>query len=1230
MNRPKTLTITLLNYTSVGAPAQSVHTEDLGVVTDRYGFPYLPESRILARLRDSVRSYPGLLSDVTSTAAITRLLGATKQLESQRVVVFNDAVLPSTVRQPLVAELLRNPGQLSANARLLTEALSRIIQTTAADDDGAPLPHTLRSIRYLKPGLKFTLPLSWRPEATPEDVRTLARLVLGFEQLGGSESRGFGRVLAALDDDYPATVKLAALRGEVRSTATSVPTATQTAAAPSDSTTAAASSKTVQRIQLVFQLSKEIATDGEYRFIGGTLLRGAIAGVLGRSSKELFKRLIVEDRLEVSNSYPLLTDNNHPLFPTPKHLFETEQHRQINLSDLWQLAENDQIISDISRFNELSTADFTHAGVVQTRRVQRINRYLDDDQAEQLYFEQTVMAQQQRFLAELTLRDSAKTDAQQLKELLESSSGALALGSNKESGFGGKPIMVKVELLDDASTSKIAPGDFAALAQERSYDVVLRSPALVRNSAGEFSPAALPQAVLQRLQAAGYVAELSHSFVQPLTITGTSSRIRAARPVHLAADAGSVVRLKITNTPAALSQEQAAALAAPLGARLSDGFGVWQLSAVDEQRPQRNIPNAGSTLFSELADSDAATPVSNQDDPAMTGLLKMLDHSIETTTSTGLLRQKIKELLAAQTASEAATAKQAEQPQPQTGETEQQRFDSLAELAGTTLKISTRIVLLSDTTLSSGAKERAQQGEQEVLQLFRDHDGKPFLSGSSLAGALRHNLRKRLGLSPGDQDSAELQKVFGKTAEGKLSKRQAQSRLRVFGAQASLPPGYPTAIRKGIRHDRATGTVAQGALFAAEVLPAGTTFPVSFLFTVPSEETEAQHTLQLLAMSLAGLDAERIDSATYPAAIRLGAKKGKGRGQLKSRNWRIEVFDLNSGVDTTHEGSADYARWFAISPQQRSDSNPGDAKSFSDALTQLVGDESLGGFTPQDLRDEVLISGTLLAARRFGQKLLPSALHSGDTAGRVLQEAPATGDPRVSTPAPILERPTLATGDNTPTITPTDSGTVLHAVLKAAALRHLLKLSGQAALTGELKQFFAGLFGSEADDTGRLVQSQPSRVLVQEAPLTGGASATAPRIRVDPITRTGGVSRSKHAITGYHSRIVTTADSVASIEGGSSFLIRVSRPTAEELALIGLVVADLEAGRVSTGGLNSIGYGGRVLINTRVFQRNPRENENSAAVSAGLDSILKPQNFTELVRLINAETAASKDREAGV
>jgi CRISPR/Cas system CSM-associated protein Csm3 (group 7 of RAMP superfamily) len=200
-----------------------------------------------------------------------------------------------------------------------------------------------------------------------------------------------------------------------------------------------------------------------------------------------------------------------------------------------------------------------------------------------------------------------------------------------------------------------------------------------------------------------------------------------------------------------------------------------------------------------------------------------------------------------------------------------------------------RWIIECELRLETATRLGGRDGGPVDMPVLRDaYDGRPLLTGSTLAGALRSFLADRL-CGYGRKESDEITRLFGGARGDDLG---SQSPLIAFDSYGSLPTGQHVEIRDNVKIDGRIGTAEDHKKFDGEVLPAGTTFPIRLDLLVPGPSDDdlepPPSEAQLLSLLLAALD------GLSSGEITLGARRSRGLGRLSASHWKAKRFDFNT------------------------------------------------------------------------------------------------------------------------------------------------------------------------------------------------------------------------------------------------------------------------------------------------------------------------------------------------
>ena len=169
---------------------------------------------------------------------------------------------------------------------------------------------------------------------------------------------------------------------------------------------------------------------------------------------------------------------------------------------------------------------------------------------------------------------------------------------------------------------------------------------------------------------------------------------------------------------------------------------------------------------------------------------------------------------------------------------------------------------------------RTGGADGDVEAVLTDSDGRPFVQGTSLAGAMRHWMAENGAVTL-------VETLFGSQSQG--------GRLMV--SDARFAPEAERSIRPRLRIDGATGSAAQGGKFDVAQINAGAKF--SFQLTWLGMEAESD---EITAV-------ERMLSALNAGIICLGGQKsnGFGRVSLSVRKFMYDMTQAQAREDWLNE-----------------------------------------------------------------------------------------------------------------------------------------------------------------------------------------------------------------------------------------------------------------------------------------------------------------------------------------
>jgi len=176
---------------------------DQEIALDADGCPYLHGRTLKGLLSEACADLLYVLPKTPQNehwmTAADKLFGLPgSDLATQGILHVGHAGLPVGLQ-----EAIRNELELKGWKREeVTAALTTVRQQTALDVDGAPDPHSLRTVRVILRGTIFAARLTFHTEKLTENQKgLLAACVKGVRRAGTARNRGRGRLRAWLADD---------------------------------------------------------------------------------------------------------------------------------------------------------------------------------------------------------------------------------------------------------------------------------------------------------------------------------------------------------------------------------------------------------------------------------------------------------------------------------------------------------------------------------------------------------------------------------------------------------------------------------------------------------------------------------------------------------------------------------------------------------------------------------------------------------------------------------------------------------------------------------------------------------------------------------------------------------------------------------------------------------------------------------------------------------------------
>lgn len=524
----------------------------------------------------------------------TRLFGTPRQTE-RGSLTFGDGRLPDDL-QAAVRGNRHQPHkrQYWTQAEVLAALITVRHQTKIDPESGAPEPHSLRSARLLRAGLRLRAPVHARQPLDSAERALFAACAVAVRRAGLHRNHGWGEVRLRLLDEREKDVTASWLTA-LRQPSTESPAPEPPAIQP-EPPISPATDRRVIGYRLTLNAPAVLAMAGgdtstvETRpYISGGAVLGALAwrwldqqrptctGPVGDSK---FRRYFLDDSVRWLNAYAE-SSNQQRLLPCPFSLVvrKGESNPAFDqaspfFKDLVIDEPNTQwkpLDLPFVRLEETEDAEgmVCRLGGRQLKLTTRLHHTRDDREAGRstggLMFSYVALDAGERFIG-YVLCETAE-DAAVIRALLEA--GLLPLGRSRTATYGG---WAQVEVFDEVAAKDwreaLERQEFSDEEKEQGRLVVtLLSDYLGVNDQGLPDPLALEQDLREAL---GIDQKPIARFLGGRSVTGYVSHWRMPRPSHPAVTAGSVLVYENARPdPARLAE----ILWWGIGTRRTEGFG---------------------------------------------------------------------------------------------------------------------------------------------------------------------------------------------------------------------------------------------------------------------------------------------------------------------------------------------------------------------------------------------------------------------------------------------------------------------------------------------------------------------------------------------------------------------------------------------------------------------------------------------------------------------------------
>lgn len=172
--------------------------EDIGILTDEYGFPYVSGTNIKGNLRETMTNL--LAWKQESEGIIEELFGVANREsmedESGQKIYVSDFLLPLSVREAVCEELeIDKVSERNARKEQVTDLFTEL-RTFTRLEDGVSAKGSLRDARCIAKDMVFLGEIQ-----CPKDREEIVKESLAYlKWLGSMRTRGFGAVEMTVEE----------------------------------------------------------------------------------------------------------------------------------------------------------------------------------------------------------------------------------------------------------------------------------------------------------------------------------------------------------------------------------------------------------------------------------------------------------------------------------------------------------------------------------------------------------------------------------------------------------------------------------------------------------------------------------------------------------------------------------------------------------------------------------------------------------------------------------------------------------------------------------------------------------------------------------------------------------------------------------------------------------------------------------------------------------------------
>jgi CRISPR/Cas system CSM-associated protein Csm3 (group 7 of RAMP superfamily) len=196
------LTVVLKSPACFSIGEGTVGEVDIEIQHDEYGLPFLNGKTVKGLLHEEAAELVFALKKAGSTENWEQISNSIfgepgSTADTQGAVNIGDLHLPADFREKIISEIGRKQTSAYEVLRLLTSIRTQ----TAVDENGAPKPETLRTLRIIPSETAFEASIFY-DKLEPKERIFLYSCLMALRRAGSNKSRGLGKLYISTVPDF--------------------------------------------------------------------------------------------------------------------------------------------------------------------------------------------------------------------------------------------------------------------------------------------------------------------------------------------------------------------------------------------------------------------------------------------------------------------------------------------------------------------------------------------------------------------------------------------------------------------------------------------------------------------------------------------------------------------------------------------------------------------------------------------------------------------------------------------------------------------------------------------------------------------------------------------------------------------------------------------------------------------------------------------------------------------